>query len=157
MSVVGVLSGGAGQSDDGVAMDTDQSSGGADAAALVEVLEHRVRLLLRQMAAVERRAFALGEAGPAGVAVKLSELLVLSVVAADGEVAGVASAVERTVGILATEAGEVVHEAQGLGVRDRAAIRGWNRESSHILRSIPHQGSTGLGHDPFSWSDHSQT
>src|SRR5512143_4090381 len=100
MSVVGVLPGGAGQSDDGVAMDTDQSSGGADAAALVEVLEHRVGLLLGQMAAVERRAFAFGEAGPAGVAVELPELLVLAVVAADREVADVAPAVERTVGML---------------------------------------------------------
>jgi hypothetical protein len=111
MSVVGVLPGGAGQSDDGVAMDADESSGGADAAALVEVLEHRVGLLLGEMAAVERRAFAFGEAGPAGIAVELPELLVLAVATTDREVAGIASAVCHTVGILAAEAGEVVHEA----------------------------------------------
>jgi hypothetical protein len=93
MSVVGVLPGGTGQSDDGIAMDADQASGGADAAALVEVLEHCVGLRLGQMAAVQRRAFALGEAGAAGVAVELSELLILAVVAADREVAGVAPAV----------------------------------------------------------------
>ncbi|MGZ5996588.1 MAG: hypothetical protein ACXWN0_13055, partial [Isosphaeraceae bacterium] len=85
MSAVGVLAGGAGQADDGVTMDADQPSGGSDAAALVEVLEHGVSLLLGQMAAVERRAFALGEAGPAGVAVELSELLVFAVAAADRE------------------------------------------------------------------------
>jgi len=118
-----MLSGGAGQSDDGVAMDTDQSSGGADSAALVQVLEDRVGLLLGQMAAVERCAFAFGEAGPAGVAVELSELLVLAVVAADRQVSGVAPAVEPAVGILAAEAGEVVHEAQGLAVRGQNAIR----------------------------------
>ena len=80
---MGVLPGGAGQSDDGVAVDTDESPRWADAAALVEVLEHRVGLLLGQMAAVERSPFALGEAGPAGVAVELSELLVLAESATD--------------------------------------------------------------------------
>src|SRR4051812_45966491 len=104
MSVVGVLSGGASESDHGVAMDADQPSGGADAAALVEMLEHGVGLLLGQMAAVERCAFALREAGAAGVAVELSELLVLTEAAADREVTGVPPAVERTVRILAAEA-----------------------------------------------------
>jgi hypothetical protein len=108
MSVVGVLSGGAGQSDDGVAMDADESSGGADAAALVEVFKHGVGLLLGQMAAVERRALAFGEAGPAAVAVELAELLGLAEAAADREVAGVTLAVERTARILAAEAREVV-------------------------------------------------
>jgi hypothetical protein len=42
-------------------MDADESSGGADAAALVEVVEDGVGLLLGQMAAVQRRAFAFGE------------------------------------------------------------------------------------------------
>ena len=133
-----MLSGGAGQSDDGVAVDADESSGGADAAALVEVLEHGVGLLLGQMAAVERRALALGEAGPAGVAVELSELLVLAESAADREVAGVASAVERTVGILAAEAGEVVHGVSWPGgCQDRDATSGWERKTAPILRRIP--------------------
>jgi hypothetical protein len=111
MSVVGVLPGGAGQSDDGVAVDADEPPGGADAAALVEVLEDGVGLLLGQVAAVQRRALALGEAGPAGVAVELAGLLVLAESAADREVTGAASAVERAVRILAAEAGEVVHGA----------------------------------------------
>ena len=74
----GRVAGGAGQSDDGVAVDADEPPGGADAAPLVEVFEHRVGLPLGQMAAVERRALALGEPGPAAVAVELSELLVLA-------------------------------------------------------------------------------
>ena len=78
-----MLPGGAGQSYDGVAVDTDESPRGADAAALIEVLEHRVGLFLGQMAAVERSAFAFGEAGLAGVAVELSELLVLAESATD--------------------------------------------------------------------------
>ena len=108
MSVVGVLTGDTGQPDDGVAMDADESSGGADAAALVEVFEDREGLPLGQVAAVERRALALGEAGPAGVAVELSELLVLAESAADREVTGAALTIERTVRILAAEAREVV-------------------------------------------------
>jgi hypothetical protein len=61
------------------------------------------------MAAIQRRALALREAGAAGVAVELSELLVFADAAADREVAGVASAVEPAVRILAAEASEVVH------------------------------------------------
>ena len=123
-----MLSGGAGQSDDGVAVDADEASGGADAAALVEVLEDGEGLLLGEVAAVQRRALAFGEAGPAGVAVELAELLVLAVAAADREVAGVASAVERTVGILAAEAGEVVHGGVDSWDAGRDAIRGWKRK-----------------------------
>jgi len=49
-----MLPGEAGQSDDGVAMDADESSGGTDPAAVVEVLKHGAGLFVRQMAAVER-------------------------------------------------------------------------------------------------------
>jgi hypothetical protein len=64
--------------------------------------------LIGESAAVQGRALALGEASAAGVAVELTKLLELAVATADREVAGVALAVERTVGILAAEAGEVV-------------------------------------------------
>ena len=89
-----MVPGGAGQSDNGVAMDTDEAPGGADAAPLVEVFEYREGLLLGQVAAVQRRALALREAGAAGVAVEQAELLLLAVAAADREVAGVTFAVE---------------------------------------------------------------
>ena len=104
-----MFSGGAGQSDDGIAVDADEPPGGADAASLVEVIEDGVGLLLGEVAAVEGRALALGEAGPAGVAVELPELPVLAEAAADREVTGVALTVEPTDGIPAAEAGEVVH------------------------------------------------
>ena len=108
---MGVLSGGTGHPHHGVARDTDEASGLADAVALGQVLQDRDGGRLGEVGAVERRAFALRETGPAGVAVELAELLVLAVAAADREVAGVASAGERTVGILAAEACEVVPEA----------------------------------------------
>jgi hypothetical protein len=115
MSVVGMPAGGTGESDDRIAVDTDEPPGGADAAPLVEVFEHREGLPLGKMAAVQRRAFALGETGPAGVAVELPELLVLAEATADREVAGVPPAVERTVRVLAAEMCEVVHEADRAG------------------------------------------
>jgi hypothetical protein len=62
MSVVGMLSGDAGQSAGRVGIDADEASGGADAAALVEVLEHGEGLLLGEMAVEQGRALALGEA-----------------------------------------------------------------------------------------------
>jgi hypothetical protein len=146
MSVAGVLPGGAGESDDGVAMDADESSGGTDAAALVQVLKHGVGLFLGQMAAVERCALAFGEAGAAAVAVELSELLVLAEAAADREVAGLTLAVEGTVRILAAEAREVVHGVGWLGMPGRDETSGWKRKTAPILRRILHHGSTDLGH-----------
>jgi len=116
--------GGAGESDDGVAVDADESSGGADAAPLVEVFEDSVGLLLGEAAAVQRRALTLGEAGAAAVAVELAELLVLAESAADREVAGVTLAVERTVRILAAEAREVVHGVGWHGMPGRDETRG---------------------------------
>ena len=111
-----------GESHDGVAMDADEATGGTDAAAFVEVFEHRERRLLGQMTPVERRALAFGEAGAAGVAIELPVLLELAVVAADREVAGVPPAVALTVGILAAEAGEVVHGADEPSVMGEGAI-----------------------------------
>jgi hypothetical protein len=100
-------------------MDTDESTGGADAAAFVEVPEHGAGRFFGQMAAVERCALAFGEAGAAALAVELSELLVLAESATDREVAGVTSAEERTVRILAAEAREVVHGVVWLGMPGR--------------------------------------
>src|SRR5512142_980116 len=61
VSVVGMLSGDAGQSADGVGIDADHPSGGADAAALVEVLKHGEGLLFGEMAVEQGRALARGE------------------------------------------------------------------------------------------------
>jgi hypothetical protein len=109
MSVVGVLSGGAGQSNDGVGLDADEATGLSDAVALGQMVEDGDGRLLGESAAVQGRALALGGAGAAGVAVELAILLGLAVVAADREVAGVALTVKFAVGILAAEAREVVH------------------------------------------------
>jgi hypothetical protein len=124
MSVVGVLPGGAGEADDGIAVDADEAPGLADAVALGQVLQDRDGGLLGEVAAIQRRALALREAGAAGVAVELPELLVLAESAADRVVAGVALAVERAVRILAAEAGEVVHGLGGPGGSGLDAIRG---------------------------------
>jgi hypothetical protein len=124
MSVVGMLSGGAGQPHDGVAVDADEASGLSDAVALGQVLEDRDGGFLREVTAIQRRALALGEAGAAGVAVELAELLVLAESTANREVAGVTFAVERAIRILAAEAREVVHGSGWHGVPGREEIRG---------------------------------
>jgi hypothetical protein len=109
VSVVGVIAGGAGQPDDGIAMGADQAAGLADAVALGEVVEDGRGLLLGQAAVEQRGALALGEAGLAGLTVEQPDVVILAVAVADGEVAGVAAAVEGAFGILAAEAREVVH------------------------------------------------
>jgi hypothetical protein len=92
-------------------MDADEASGLADAIALGQVLQDRDGRRFGELTAVKRRALALGEAGPAGVAVEQAELLMLAIAAADGEVASVALAIEGTARVLAAEASESVHEA----------------------------------------------
>jgi hypothetical protein len=111
MSVVGVVADGAGQSDDGVAMDADEAPGLSDAAALVEVLEDGAGLVLGHAAVEQRGALALGEAGLARRTVQQPDVVVLAVAGADGEISVVALPVGGAVGILAAEAGEVVHSA----------------------------------------------
>jgi hypothetical protein len=109
MSVVGMGHDLAGQSDDGVAVDADQSFGLADAAALGEVLEHGVGLVVGQVGVEQGRALALGEAALAGIAVEQADVVSLAVPCADRQVSGFAFAVEGAMRFLAAEAREVVH------------------------------------------------
>jgi hypothetical protein len=104
-----MLSDDAGQPSDGVGIDADQTSGAADATALVEVLEHGEGLFFREMAVEQSRALAFGEAVLAGLAVEQSNLVLLAVTGADREVPGVTHAVEGALGVLTAEAREVVH------------------------------------------------
>jgi hypothetical protein len=125
MSVVGMSSGGVGQADDGVGLDADEAAGLSDAVALGQVVEDGDGRLLRESAAVQRGALAFGEATAAGVAVELAILLGFADSAADREIAGVTLAVKRTVGILATKAGEVVHGVRRPGGSGQNECRGW--------------------------------
>src|SRR4051812_36935523 len=109
MSVVGMLSGDAGQPSDGVGVDADEASGLSDAAAVVEVPEHVEGLPLREMAVEEGRALAFGEAVLARLAVEQADVVLRAVSVADREIAGVSARVEGTVGVLTAEAREVVH------------------------------------------------
>ena len=99
----------AGQASDGVGIDADQASGGANATALVEVLEHGEGLFFGEMAVEQGRALALGEAVLAGLAVEKSDVALIAVAGTDREIAGVTSAVEGALGVLTAEAREVVH------------------------------------------------
>ena len=83
MSVAGVLPGQFRQADDRITVDVDEASGLPDAAAFGEVVEDGTRFLVGEVGVEQRRPLALGEAGPAGVAVELSELLVLAESATD--------------------------------------------------------------------------
>jgi hypothetical protein len=79
-----MLSGDAGQPSDGVGINADQASGGADATALVEVPEHGESLLLGEMAVEQGRALALGEAISARLTVEQSDVVLLAVMITDG-------------------------------------------------------------------------
>jgi hypothetical protein len=97
------------QPHDGIAMDADESLGLADAVALDQVLEDRDGHRRGQARSGQGSALALGESRTAGVAVEQADVALLAVSVADGEVAGVAPAVERAGGIQAAEARQVIH------------------------------------------------
>jgi len=100
-------------------MDADEAFGLADAVALGQVMEHGAGRLVGESAIEQRSALALGEAGLAGVAVEQADVMLLAVAITDGEIPGAAASVEGAVGILAAEAGEVVH-------RERTSLHeGW--------------------------------
>src|SRR4051794_28097740 len=137
-----------GQADHRVAMDADEASGLADAAALVEVLEHGAGRALRQVGVEERRALALGESGLAGVAVEQADVVALAVASADREVAGGAPAEEGAVGVLAAEACEVIHGFGASRDMGRGAGLKYERYASLILRQNSMWCSITPGHHP---------
>src|SRR5947209_7821772 len=99
MSVAGVWPGPFRQADHRIGVDVDEASGLPDATAFAEVVEHGAGLLLGQVGVEQRRAFALGEAVLAGLAVEQADVVVLAVARTDGETSGVGSAEEGAVGI----------------------------------------------------------
>ncbi|MBX6314668.1 MAG: hypothetical protein IRY99_17400 [Isosphaeraceae bacterium] len=109
MSIVGVIAGGAGHPDDGIPVDPDEAPGLTDAVALGEVMEHGSGRLLGHPAVEERGALSFGEAGLAGPTVEQSDVVVLAVAVADGQVAGAALSREGASGILTADKGEVIH------------------------------------------------
>src|SRR5262249_54069963 len=88
-----------------------EPAGPADAAALGDVLQDRLDLLLRQPGVEQGRALAPGEAGLAGAAAEHAARLPGPVAAGHGQVSGAPLAGVGAVGIQAAEARQVVHGA----------------------------------------------
>jgi hypothetical protein len=122
-----MLSGDAGQSADGVGIDADPASGGADATALVEVPEHVEGLFFGEMAVEQGRSLALGEATLARLAAEQPDVVLLAVAGARREVAGVTHAVESAHRVLTAEAREVVHAGARSGQRGSDVVRGYKQ------------------------------
>jgi hypothetical protein len=141
MSVVGMLSDNTGQASDRVGIDTDQASGGADTAALVEVLEHGEGLFFGEVAVEQGRALTFGEAVLAELAVEQSDVVLLAVAGADREVPSVTLTVEGAFGVLTAEACEVVHARDRSEQRKFDEVRGDEPDLAHILRCSSDQCS----------------
>jgi hypothetical protein len=99
----------------------DEPAGLPDAAPFGDVVQQRHDLVVGQKAAKQRSSFSLGEAGLAGAAAEQASLLG-AVAAGDGQVAVIAFAVVRAIGILAAKRGEVVHGALRGGVGCQAIL-----------------------------------
>jgi hypothetical protein len=143
-----MLSDSAGQSADGVGSDTDEASGGSNAAALVEVLKHGQGLRLGELAVTEGRARALGEAVVAGLAGEQADVVLLAGAGADREIAGVAAGVEGAVGVLRAAARAVVQAENRSEQRGSDEVQGSRPGVAPILRCSPAHGSIILRHDP---------
>jgi hypothetical protein len=122
-----------GQAEDDITINTDEACDLADTAALGQVAEDVEDLLFGQVGAEERRPLAFGEAVLAGVTVKQAGVL-LAVACADREVARVALAVERAVGVLAAEARKIVPGRESSEVLARDVVRQCDGDASPILR-----------------------
>src|SRR5262245_1811107 len=109
VELAGVVAGAAGQAGDRVLADAGEACGLADAAAIGEVGQDSQGRVVGQLAAEQRRALTLGEAGLTGLAVQQSGL-VWAVAHADGEVAVVAATMVGAVGMEATKAAEIVRQ-----------------------------------------------
>jgi hypothetical protein len=107
VGILGVLTGQECQPGDGVLADSHQSGGLSDPAAVVEVLQDPQNLVVGEFGVEEGRPLELGEPGLAGLAGQ-EAVVILAVVAADGEVAGAAAAVFRAVRVVAAMQREVV-------------------------------------------------
>ena len=92
MSAVGVIAGQAGQADDGVAVDADQSCGGADTASFLEVAEDRHDRLVGEFGAEEDGPFVLRERPSAGIAAEEPVLALLAEAVVDREITGITPA-----------------------------------------------------------------
>ena len=148
MSVVGMIARGAGEADDGIAMDADEASGLSNAVALGEMMKHSSGLLVGHAAIEQRGALALREAGLAGVAIEQSDVVVLAVASADGEVSGAASPVGGTVGILAAEAREIIHNDGASRPAGWLKVQGLGFKLLDILRCPIALCSVVQGHHP---------
>ena len=141
---------GAGEADDGIAMDADEASGLSNAVALGEMMKHSSGLLVGHAAIEQRGALALREAGLAGVAIEQSDVVVLAVASADGEVSGAASPVGGTVGILAAEAREIIHNDGASRPAGWLKVQGLGFKLLDILRCPIALCSVVQGHHRFS-------
>jgi hypothetical protein len=100
---LGVIAGQACQPRDRVAMDTDEPTGLANAAAFVQVFQQRQTYVVRKFRVEQRRTLAFAEPGLAGAAIQQTDALVFAKVAANGEVFEAALTVLATVRILTAE------------------------------------------------------
>jgi hypothetical protein len=99
------------EADHRVLIDTDQATGLAYAATLLDVVQDADGLVLAEPGVKEWRAFAFAEAYLAGAASQQPALLVRPVTEADAEIVQAALAVGGAVGILAAELREVIHRS----------------------------------------------
>jgi hypothetical protein len=128
--------GGTGQPDDGVAVDADEAPGLSDAVAFSEMIEDGSGLLVGHTAVEQRGAFALGEAGLAGVAIEQADVVVLAVAIAGGEVSITPSPIGGTVGVLAAEARKIIQSDWASRPAGWVNVQGLGSELLDILRCL---------------------
>jgi hypothetical protein len=109
VDVLSLLAGDQGQPHYRVLVDPHQAAGLADAATLLQMLEYGEGFIVGELAVVQGRTLALGEAFLAGAAGEDTAFLVGAIAEAHPKIVQTAAAVVGTLRILAAEGFEVVH------------------------------------------------
>jgi hypothetical protein len=107
------------QTHDGVFVNPDETAGLAHAAALLQMLQDREGFLLGKFGAVQRRAFAFRETGLAGATGEDTAFFIGPISKANAQVVAATLAIVGTVGVLAAEVFQVVHD-----VSSRSEVHG---------------------------------
>jgi hypothetical protein len=109
VDLLGLLAGDQGQPHYCVLVDPHQAVGLTDAATLLQMLEYGEGFIVSELAMVQGRTLALGEAFLTGAAGEDTTFLVGSIAEANSKIVQTAAAVVGTLRILAAEGFEVVH------------------------------------------------
>ena len=142
------MAGDDGQPDHRVLVDPDEPAGLPHATTLLQMFQHGEGFVLGEFGAIQRRAFAFGEAFLAGPTGQDAALLVGTIAEANPQITEAPSAIVRALRVLAAKEFQVVHGSfWKIKAREESC-----RSNAIIVEKVMDAASL-IGHDPTSGPD----